>query len=295
MDISLRQIRSFVHVARLGSFTAAADVLNLTQPTLTVQIRRLEEALDVRLFDRSTRMVTMTRVGQSLLPVFERLVEDLDAAITDTRDLAASRRGVVRIAALPSVAAAVLPGVIETFRRTYSGATFVIRDVVAERAVEMVRDEEVDIGITGGGRLSSEVTILRQKEEGFCAVFPTGHPLDGEGPVTVHDIAAHPIIMLHSSTSVREVVEDAFARAGETIRTACEATYMMTAAGLVSGGLGITILPTSAREVYAFPNLKTSPVAGKEFVRRVSVIVRKGRTLPPMSNLFVDHLNKVLD
>ena len=105
MDLSLRQIRAFVSVAHLKSFTRAANLLHLSQPALTVQIRRLEDALAVRLLDRNTRTVELTRVGRELAPVFQRLLRELDTVVIDTRDLAAKRYGVVRIAALPSVAA----------------------------------------------------------------------------------------------------------------------------------------------------------------------------------------------
>ena len=88
MDISLRQIRSLLTIARVKSFTQAAVILNVTQPALTVQIKRLEEALGVRLFDRDTRSVELTRVARELMPAFERTLQDLDAALGSARDIA---------------------------------------------------------------------------------------------------------------------------------------------------------------------------------------------------------------
>src|SRR4051812_6190915 len=108
MNLNLRQIRAFVVVARFSSFTRAADLLHLTQPALTVQIRQLEQALGIKLFDRNTRAVELTRIGRELLPVMERLRGEIDAVVVSTRERAAMRSGIVRIAALPSVAATVL-------------------------------------------------------------------------------------------------------------------------------------------------------------------------------------------
>jgi DNA-binding transcriptional LysR family regulator len=116
MDVSLRQVRSFLAVARVKSFTGAASILNVTQPALTVQIRRLEEALGVTLFDRETRSVELTRVARDLIPAFERTLQDFDAALDSARDIATQTRGIVRLAALPSVAAGVLPNAILGFR-----------------------------------------------------------------------------------------------------------------------------------------------------------------------------------
>ena len=116
MDVSLRQVRSFLTVARVKSFTGAASILNVTQPALTMQIRRLEEALGVTLFDRDTRSVEPTRVARDLIQAFERTLQDFDAALLSARDIATQERGIVRLAVLPSVAAGVLPDAILGFR-----------------------------------------------------------------------------------------------------------------------------------------------------------------------------------
>lgn len=294
MDVNTRQIRTFITVAQIGSFTKAADILHLAQPTLTVQIRRLEEALEVKLFDRNTRVVSLTRFGRELLPVFQRMIHDLDAVIVDTRDIAALRRGVVRIAALPSMAAGILPASIAAFRQAHSGASFVVRDAVANRVLGMVRDEEVDIGIMGGTRRGTDIDVLFEKRERLHVVYPESHWLADVKSVTLEDLAACPIVLLDASTSVRGVVETAFANAGKTINAACEATYMMTAVGMVSGGLGVTILPASSREVRAFPGLVSSPIADESFVRSVAVIAKVGRTMPPLSELFAARLIEAL-
>ena len=292
MNITLRQIRAFVSVSRLGSFTRAATALNLTQPTLTVQIRRLEEALDIRLFDRTTRSVVLTRIGTNLLPVFERMVGDLDAAIDETKE--AMTRGVVRIAALPSVAAAILPQAINTFRSHYPGASFVVRDVVASRVVELVRDGTVDLGITGGNLPGGDLALAFQTAEAFNGVFPRTHPLAGRGSVTRADLVQYPLVALQSSTSVRSVVDEWLEGAPRAPVIACEATYMMTVAGMVSAGLGIALLPASAREVLAFPDLVSVPVVEPRLIREVSVVTLLGRSLPPMSERFCALLTELL-
>src|SRR3954462_3195566 len=150
MDPSLRQIRAFVSVAHLKSFTRAASVLHLSQPALTVQIRRLEDALAVRLLDRNSRTVELTRVGRELAPVFQRLLRELDTVVIDTRNLGAKRYGVVGMAALPSVAAGLLPDAIAAFREANPRVTFVLKDVITKRVLSLVRTEEVDLGVLGG-------------------------------------------------------------------------------------------------------------------------------------------------
>src|SRR3954454_10146949 len=109
MDLNMRQVRAFVSVAHFKSFTRAATLLYISQPALTVQIRKLEEALGIRLLDRNSRTVEITRIGRELLPVFQRILREIDSVILDVRELANQRHGVVRVAALPSFAAGLLP------------------------------------------------------------------------------------------------------------------------------------------------------------------------------------------
>jgi DNA-binding transcriptional LysR family regulator len=292
MDVNLRQIRSFVVVAQAGSFTRAAELLHLAQPTLTVQIRRLEETLEVKLFDRNTRSVELTRVGRELLPVFQRMIRDLDAVVVDTRDIAAKRRGIVRIAALPSVAAGALPEAIKSFRELQPGASFVLKDVIANRVLDLVRSEEVDLGIMGGSVTGHDVDVLLEVRDRMHVVFPAKHPIGGIRKVTIEDLMKYPLVLMDPATSVRAVVDSAFLIAGHIAQPTCEATYMMTAIAMVRAGLGITILPGSAREIGAEPDLRSRQIDVADFSRAITIIKKAGRTLPPISEAFGDHLAK---
>jgi DNA-binding transcriptional LysR family regulator len=294
MDVNLRQIRSFVVVAQAGSFTRAAELLHLAQPTLTVQIRRLEETLEVRLFDRNTRSVELTRVGRELLPVFQRMIRDLDAVVVDTRDLAAKRRGVVRIAALPSVAAGALPDVISSFRELQPGASFILKDVIANRVLDLVRSEEVDLGIMGGSVVGQDIEVLLEVRDRMHVVFPAGHPIGAIPKVSIDDLIVYPLVLMDPATSVRAVVDAAFLGVGHVAQPTCEATYMMTAIAMVRAGLGITILPGSAREISAEPDLRSRRVDVAGFSRAITIIKKAGRTLPPISEAFGAHLAKAM-
>ena len=121
MTPSLAQIRSFVAIAKSGSFTRAARAVHLSQPALTVQIRQLEQALNVKVLDRNTRSVRLTRVGEELVPVLERLLHELDTVVAEARGLAAMRHGIVHVACLPSFAATILPAAIVAFRAHHPG------------------------------------------------------------------------------------------------------------------------------------------------------------------------------
>src|SRR5882724_5269187 len=146
IDLNLRQLQTFVTVARLGSLTRAANLLHLSQPALTKQIRQLEETLGVRLLDRNTRGVEPTRIGKELVPSVERLLTEINSVIVNIKELAARSRGVVRVAALPTIAATILPAAIAKLKERHPGISVRLNDKLAQRIVKLVKDEEVDFG-----------------------------------------------------------------------------------------------------------------------------------------------------
>lgn len=286
----MRQVRAFVSVAQLQSFTRAATLLHISQPALTVQIHKLEEILAVRLLDRNSRSVGITRVGRELLPVFQRILRELDAVVADTRGLASRKHGVVRLAVLPSFAAGPLPALISRFRRAHPGVTFMVRDVIASSVTASVGSEEVDLGVTGGELPEDDVDVLCRSHDRMLAVFPARHALHRKQRIGLKDLAQHPLVLMTPDTSVRSIVDAAFAAAGLVAVPACEATYMMTAVGMVKAGLGVAVLPASAKEIRAEPSLKSRPIDDPAFQREILVIKKKNRTLPPASALFLDDI-----
>ena len=295
MDVSLRQVRSFLTVARVKSFTGAASILNVTQPALTMQIRRLEEALGVTLFDRDTRSVEPTRVARDLMPAFERTLQDFDAALLSARDIATQARGIVRLAVLPSVAAGVLPDAILGFRESRPNVVFDLRDVIAG---QVLKPRSI-----GGGRFRrdgragegcSTWTTVFEAQDRLHVVYPKGHPIARLKRVTPVALAEFPLILMQRDTSVRAIVEAGFHAAGVMPKATCEAIYMMTAVGMVRAGLGLTILPGPAREIKAEPGLQSRPIDDPSFTRPVSIIKRSGRTLPPLSEAFLERLSVCL-
>jgi DNA-binding transcriptional LysR family regulator len=287
MNIDLRQLRAFATIARLGSFTRAARVLNLSQPALTVQLRNLEAALGIRLLDRDSRSVALTRVGRELLATVERILHDLDAAVADTRGLAVHRHGVVRVAALPSYAAGLLADAISRFIGAHPGVRFVVKDAVSSRVLDLVKAEVADIGIAGSAQRDPELEIVHKFQDRMCAVFPAGHAIARCAAIGPRELALHPLVLMDPETSVRAVVDAAFAAAGVMPTLACEATYMSTAVAMVRAGLGITILPESARETRSERGLRARAIEHPRFRRTIAIIKRRGRTLPPAADAFL--------
>ncbi|GAB3630575.1 HTH-type transcriptional regulator GltC [Pandoraea terrae] len=295
MDLNLRDIRAFVAVAHAGNFTRAAARLHLSQPALTVQIRRLEEIVGVRLFDRDSRNVALTPAGRDLLPLLQKSLNDMEHVLIDARALGEGSWGVVRIACLPTFAASLLPDLIQDLRKDVPRAGFHIRDVVASQVNELVRNEEVDIGLTGGGQADAAFDVLHTGVDRLVAVCPKAHPLARMRHIRLTDLASVPLVLTAQGTSVRAVVDAAFSDARCTPEVACEPMYMMTAVAMVRGGLGVTILPGTAREVRAEPGLIVRPINDPAFVRPIALIKRRGRTLPKVTERFVAAMKQKID
>jgi DNA-binding transcriptional LysR family regulator len=296
MDLNLRDIRAFIAVAQTGSFTRAAARLHLSQPALTVQIRRLEETVGLRLFDRNSRNVALTPTGRELLPVLQKSLHDMEHVLLDARALSEGASGTVRIACLPTFAASALPELVQELKKAVPRVGFQVRDVVASMVNTLVRNEEADIGLTGGELNDAGLEVLHAGVDRLVAVLPKQHALARRRrPLTLADLADQPLVLTAQGTSVRAVVDSAFAEAQCVPHIACEPTYMMSAVAMTRAGLGVTILPASAREMRAEPELVARPIDEPAFTRRIALIRKRGRTLPPVTETFVAMLIDRLD
>jgi len=288
MNVNLRHLEAFAAVARLCSFTAAARLLNLSQPALTVQIRQLEETLTVRLLDRNTRSVTLTRAGEELAPVVERLLAEIDSVVSSAKALSGKTQGSVRVAALPSIAATLLPRIIVGFRKHYPGVSVIVRDAVAERVVSMVRAEQVDLGLGSLDAAEPDLTFTPLFKDQMRLVLPVGSPLLRKRSIGLKDLTGHPLILSGPDSSVRHLVDRAVRSMGLTVTPAYEVSLMSSVAGMVRAGLGAAILPSAALDMGELAGLRSRPLREPMLVREIGVLQKSGRSLSPAAGSFLE-------
>ena len=290
MNISVRQIRAFAAVAQLGTFTRAADALHTTQPALSAQINDLEQMRGVRLFDRSTRSVKITQAGRELLPTVDKVLADLHLIVTHARDVAQKNVGRVVVAALPSVSSTLMPHAIAQFRARFPGVTIVLRDALADRVVEMIRDDVADFGLTSAPGNDPQLAFTALASDRMVAVLPRSHPLASRSRVKLADLLETPLILMNRESSVRRIVDQACAALGRIAAPAYEAEFMATAIGMVRAGLGATLLPSSALEITAASDLVAHPLDDPLLTRKLGILRKKQRALSPAAGAFVDEL-----
>lgn len=292
MKNSIQHIQAFLAVARTGSFTKAANELHLSPSALTVQVQQLEDWLGVALLDRSPRHVSLTAAGQEARGPMEKLLLDLDNIVTGSRDLAALRRGVVTIAALPSVCAGALPPALRLFREKFSGIEVRLHDLVAHRIHAQVREGSVDFGIGVRARLSHGLAFVPVLNDRLCAFVPLGHPLTRHHRLSLEQLADQPIILTGRDSSVREQVDALFDQQRLTMNAGMEANYMSTVLALVRQGLGISVLPESAAD--SLDGLQRIDIDHPGVNREIGLISRSSQTLSPAALRCFEWLEKQL-
>lgn len=277
----LRHVRSFLAAARVGNFTRAAAEVHISQSAFTVQIRQLEDALGVRLFDRSKRRVVLTAIGQDLLLPLERLLVDAAAVAGRTRQLTGLQRGLVSMAALPSVAAGTLPSAILKFTQAHPGIVVQVHDLVSEQLIAAVKREQVDFGVGTRIRPDRELKTIPLFDDRLCAFVPQGHRLAKRHSIQLKELSDYPLILTGKDSSVRGLLERALQREHLPVTIAYETHYMSTVIAMVRAGLGIAILPEFAHGAERMVKMRSIPIDTPRLSRKIEVIHRRDRSLSP--------------
>lgn len=285
--LNLRHLEAFVAIASAGNFTRAARVLHVSQPALTVQIRELEQTLGVRLLDRNTRTVRLTRMGEQLSPVVRRILAEIEGVVHHAHDMAAGIRGTVSVAAIPSVCAMILPKIIAAFHREHTGISVSLRDVTSQRVLAMVKNEEVDFGIGSFADGDAGIEATPLFTDHMRVVATRQSPLARKRAVRLKDLVNVPLILMDPQTSVRMLVDRAFESIGHFPAPAYEVTYMSSAVGMVRAGLGVAFLPSAGLEISEMSGLISRPVNHPGLTRRIAAAQRAKRQLSPAAAKFL--------
>lgn len=285
MRHELRHVRAFLKVAELGSFTRAAAELHVSQSALTVQVKQLEDELGLMLLDRNKRGVTITAAGRDLIGPLRRLIVDTEAIIGHARDISAVKTGTIAVAALPSIAADLLPRAMRTFLHSSPDVRITVHDVVADRVRELVAARAVDFGLGTASRKDRDIRACALYDDHLAAFVPAAHPIAKQKAVSLRELSESELILPNRESSVRRMVEVAAARSRVPITVRHETNFMPTALALVRHGLGISILPESAASA-SQDDLVRIPIK-KPLGRQISLLQRADRTLSPAAERFV--------
>ncbi len=286
MNITLRQLRAFLTVGELASFTRAGKELGLAQSAVSMLVSELERELDLRLLDRTTRRVEATEAGRAFAAQASRVLAELEAGIRAARDLAERRSGRLTVFAPPLLATTLLPHAIAIYRARYPGISITLLDGGTQELVARVRSGEADfaIGTVAAGQENLAVhPIAHDRLVLFC---PAGHALARQRSVAWTALRNEPLIALTPQSGLRHLVEMAAGQAGILLNPVYEVAQIASALAMVAAGLGIAVLPSVAGA--ASPaRLARRRLIRPDIVRDIQIVHRAGRSLSPASESFI--------
>jgi DNA-binding transcriptional LysR family regulator len=290
MNITLRQLRAFVAVAQLGGFSTAAARLHLSQPALSMLIRALEQEVGVPLFERTTRSVKVTDAGRMFLPQAEKMLTELHSAVAGTRSLADQGRGRITVAVAPTFASSLLPRILRRFRALHPQALVLVRDEPSPtRLRQMVLDGEADIGI-GPVERSQRALLIADvlMTDALVLACPAGHRFARRRKVGWSELHDLPMIGFAPGNSLQSLVESAIAAGRVRLRNEYEVTSISTAVTMVAAGLGVSIVPSYARQLRSTEAVAFRPLVDPVVTRDLCVIRLRDRAMPPAAQAFVE-------
>jgi DNA-binding transcriptional LysR family regulator len=281
MNFDLADLRAFVAVAELNSFRAAAESIHLSQPALSRRVEKLEGALGIRLFDRTTRSVNLTAVGRDFSKKARALLDELEDSLLSMREVATSQVGEVVIACIPSAVYYFLPQVLKVYHAQYPKIRVRIIDDAANAALESVTRGEADFGINIIGTQEPELEFQAILSESFVVACRSDHPLAVKRQVTWAELDQYDYMTVDKSSGNRLLLDNALATTKARPSWRYEAQHISTLVGMVEAGLGVAVVPRMSMPMGKHPTLISIPLVDPSVERTVGLIRRRGRELSP--------------
>jgi LysR family carnitine catabolism transcriptional activator len=242
--LNLNHLVSFMTVTEAQTFRGAADKLHISQSALSVQIQQLEEVLRVRLFNRTTRSVSLTSEGKRLHPVARHITREVALLAGDFREEAALQRGVASLAVTPSMAAGLVAPVLKTVADAHPGIRIqlLVKDSSNDVA-DAVRHGDADLGLLSFSEDPKDLAVTPLRPDGLVAVVPSSYArLARSKQVTLRQLARYPFLIQPRGGSFREVLDRHLREQDVTINIHQEVLQAEVLVGLVGHGLGVAVL-----------------------------------------------------
>lgn len=278
MNVTLRQLRAFVNVARLSSFVAAARAMHVSAPALSILIGELEEVLGFKVFDRTTRRVRLSAAGEHYFPHAERVLGDLDQAERCALDLRSENRGVVRIATSQLIAWTLMPSVYAAFRAVRPDVRLQPLDLGVDEILPSLEGGRADLGITLRSAVGSELHAVPAFRSRMHLVCRAEHRWARRKRLAWAELAGEDLIFTGMDTP--QHVAAALAQ-GPVLRAAWQVDHTGTALSLVASGLGSAVCAGYVRPMTAMHRLRMVPLGDPPVVRLFSIYTSRHRALAP--------------
>lgn len=295
INLSMRDIDTTLVLGRTLNFRQAAAQLHLSQSALSTQIQRIEEALGVRLFDRTTRTVRLTAAGEVFMQQAATLQVAFRDAIAAVSGVTSAEQGQVSVAALPSLAARLLPRVLMAYRQEHPNVALKVRDTLSGPAFDLVRAGEVDFALTAADPQHADLHYVPLMSDSFLLLIPESHALaKTRGPLRWADTATAAHVSMVQPSSVRQYTEWAFLQNRIRFTPAFEAEHLTTIVAMVECGFGVAALPEIAASAVSQTAIVQRPLIGPVAERSIGLVTSRNRSLSPAAAALVQTLREYL-
>ena len=243
--MEVHQLAYFESVSRHLHFTRAADELNVAQPSVSQQIRKLEAELGTPLFHRMKRRVVLTEAGRRFLPHARAVLRQLEEARVEVQELSGLQHGALAVGAPPSVGTHLFPRPLATFSRRHPGIGLTFREDGSRNLVQLLEHGELDLAVVIQPIRHPALETAPLLEEELCLAVPLDHPLaDSRRRVPLAQLRDEPFVMLREGAyDLRNQTLAACRRAGFEPRVALDGGEMDSVLRFVAAGIGVAILP----------------------------------------------------
>lgn len=283
------QIEAFVQVSKHQSFSRAAEVLQLTQPSITARIQALERELGEELFERSGRGVKLTDGGHVFLPYSERILQTLQEARDAVEDVRKVQLGSLRLGSALTLSTYTLPKMLRDFCHQYPGVDVIVRTGRSEQVLNMLLADEVQVALVRAVNHPELECVQLYDDEIVLVAYPD-HLFAASGRVTVADAATEPIVLFDRGSSYYGLINDFFRRAGVIPNVAMELDSLEATKRMVEEGMGVALVPllTVERELTAGTLVKVDLTDAEPITQTISLVYRANRKRPRSIQAFID-------
>jgi len=289
--VTLRQLRTFKTVADLNSFSLAAQRLKLSQPSVSYQVKELEETLGLPLLDRLGKRVQLTEAGTLLYGYARRMLDVLDEVTVAIEEIRGIKRGSLRVGASTTVGIYLLPAALGAFKKLHPGLVISLEIGTRTRVQEQVLRNELDLAVVGPASKDPELAIIPFLSDELVVVAPAGHPLASSRSLGLKELADQPFIMREVASGSRLSFEKAARKAGARLKVAMELGSNGAIKHAVESGLGLAVISRYACALeFSSGRLVELDVRGFPIRRDWHIVHLRSRRLPASVRSFIDFL-----
>ena len=242
--MEIRQLRAFIAIAELGTFTAGAQRVHVTQAAISMQIRQLETELGARLFVRAPRHVMLTEAGEQLLQRARQILRDHDAAIDEIAELAGAERGRLRVgSASAMVTTDVLPKLLKEVRKQHARSEITVASGTSDTLVQQILAGEIDLAFVSLPVEARGINTERLSQDQLVAIASPRHKLAKQRTISAYTLAGENLILGERGGNTRRLIDQFFAQAGVNLKVSMELSRQAAIRRMVEEDMGVGIVP----------------------------------------------------